>query len=390
MKIGVDATCWLLPRGFGRHARCLLTALRQVDTVNEYEFFTDAPEAVPALEAIAPVRLVRTSAPTLTAAAANGRRTVRDLMAMSRALSDRSIDVLLFPTVYSYVPVLSRARKVILFHDVTAETFPDLTLDSRRSRWFWRAKIALARRQADVIGTVSDYSRALLARQFGIEPSRVHVVGEAADPVFRRLDHPRATHRLTSIGFTGARRAVVYVGGFSPHKNLRGLVDAFDRLAAGASFGDVDLILVGGYEHETFFTCYQEIRDHVRERGLDRRVHFTGFLPDEDLVALLNLAAVLVLPSKMEGFGLPAVEAAACGCPVIATTESPLPGLLGDAGVFIDPFDPAALERALASVLSSPERRETMRRAGLSAAATLTWTAAARDMLGLMNRAVSP
>jgi glycosyltransferase involved in cell wall biosynthesis len=92
----------------------------------------------------------------------------------------------------------------------------------------------------------------------------------------------------------------------------------------------------------------------------------------------------------MEGFGLPAVEAAACGCPVIATTESPLPGLLGDAGVFIDPFDPAALERALASVLSSPERRETMRRAGLSAAATLTWTAAARDMLGLMNRAVSP
>jgi glycosyltransferase involved in cell wall biosynthesis len=390
MKIGVDATCWLLPRGFGRHARCLLTALRQVDTVNEYEFFTDAPEAVPALEAIAPVRLVRTSAPTLTAAAANGRRTIRDLMAMSRALSDRSIDVLLFPTVYSYVPVLSRARKVILFHDVTAETFPDLTLDSRRSRWFWRAKIALARRQADVIGTVSDYSRALLARQFGIEPSRVHVVGEAADPVFRRLDHPQPTDRLTSIGFTGARRAVVYVGGFSPHKNLRGLVDAFDRLAAGSSFGDVDLILVGGYEHETFFTCYQEIRDHVRERGLDRRVHFTGFLPDEDLVALLNLAAVLVLPSKMEGFGLPAVEAAACGCPVIATTESPLPGLLGDAGVFIDPFDPAALERALASVLSSPERRETMRRAGLSAAATLTWTAAARDMLGLMNRAVSP
>jgi glycosyltransferase involved in cell wall biosynthesis len=311
-------------------------------------------------------------------------------MAMSRALSDRSIDVLLFPTVYSYVPVLSRARKVILFHDVTAETFPDLTLDSRRSRWFWRAKIALARRQADVIGTVSDYSRARLARQFGIEPSRVHVVGEAADPVFRRLDHPRATDRLTSIGFTGARRAVVYVGGFSPHKNLRGLVDAFDRLAAGASFGDVDLILVGGYEHETFFTCYQEIRDHVRERGLDRRVHFTGFLPDEDLVALLNLATVLVLPSKMEGFGLPAVEAAACGCPVIATTESPLPGLLGDAGVFIDPLDPAALERALASVLSSPERRETMRRAGLSAAATLTWTAAARDMLGLMNRAVSP
>jgi len=390
MKIGVDATCWLLPRGFGRHARCLLTALRQVDTVNEYEFFTDAPEAVSALEAIAPVRLVRTSAPTLSAAAANGRRSICDLLAMSRTMSDRSIDVLLFPTVYSYVPVLSRARKVILFHDVTAEKFPELTLDSRRSRWFWRAKIALARRQADVIGTVSDYSRALLARQFGVDAARVHVVGEAADPVFRRLDNPQPTARLGAIGVSATRRTVVYVGGFSPHKNLRALVDAFDHLAAGSSCADVDLILVGGFEKETFFTCYQEIRDRVRERGLDQRVRFAGFLPDEDLVALLNLADVLVLPSKMEGFGLPAVEAAACGCPVIATTESPLPGLLGDAGVFVDPFDPAALERALALVLSSRERRETMRRAGLSAAAKLTWTAAARDLIGLMNRAVLP
>jgi glycosyltransferase involved in cell wall biosynthesis len=390
MKIGVDATCWLLPRGFGRHARCLLTALRQIDTVNEYEFFTDAPDAVAALEAIAPVRLVRTSAPTLTAAAANGRRAVGDLVAMSRAMSDRSIDVLLFPTVYSYVPVWSRARKVILFHDVTAERFPDLTLDSRRARWFWRAKIALARRQAHVIGTVSDYSRALLARQFRIDAARVQVVGEAADPVFRRLGQPRPTARLIGIGVTGARRAIVYVGGFSPHKNLRELVDAFDRLAVESSYADVDLILVGGFENETFFTCYQEIRDRVRERGLDERVRFAGFLPDEDLVTLLNLADVLVLPSKMEGFGLPAVEAAACGCPVIATTESPLPGLLGDAGVFVDPFDPAALERALVLVLSSAERRETMRRAGLVASAKLTWTAAARDLLGLMTRAVSP
>ena len=110
MRIGVDATCWLLPRGFGRHTRCLLTALRQVDTENEYIFFTDSPDATEALQAVAPVHLVRTYRPTLAAAAAGGQRRLSVLVAMSRAMSDPSLDLLLFPTVYSYVPVFSRAR----------------------------------------------------------------------------------------------------------------------------------------------------------------------------------------------------------------------------------------------------------------------------------------
>jgi glycosyltransferase involved in cell wall biosynthesis len=91
----------------------------------------------------------------------------------------------------------------------------------------------------------------------------------------------------------------------------------------------------------------------------------------------------------MEGFGLPAVEAAACGCPVIATTESPLPELLGDAGLYIDPRKPAELLDALNRVLTSPERQAFMRRAGLEAASRLTWTAAAKDLLQLMQQAVA-
>jgi glycosyltransferase involved in cell wall biosynthesis len=111
----------------------------------------------------------------------------------------------------------------------------------------------------------------------------------------------------------------------------------------------------------------------------------TGFLPDADLVALLNLATVLVLPSMSEGYGLPGVEAAACGCPVIATTESPLPGLLGEGGLYIDPRNPSELIDALNRVLTSPDRQDYMRRAGLRAAGRLTWTTAARDLLQLMH-----
>jgi glycosyltransferase involved in cell wall biosynthesis len=116
------------------------------------------------------------------------------------------------------------------------------------------------------------------------------------------------------------------------------------------------------------------------------RVIFTGYLPDEELVLLLNISTVLVLPSLMEGFGLPAMEAAACGCPVIATSASPLPTVLGDAGTYIDPTKPEELETALIQVLESESLRQRMREAGLRAARMLTWDAAARQMMALMQK----
>jgi glycosyltransferase involved in cell wall biosynthesis len=241
--------------------------------------------------------------------------------------------------------VLSRAKKVVVIHDVTAERNPDLTLDGVRSRWLWTIKSTLSRRQADAIATVSEYSRQALVDEFGLDRERIYVIGEASDPIFRRLDHPRPTARLVSFGLTGARRLVVYVGGFSPHKNVPRLIEAFGHLADREDCTDVDLVLVGGYENETFRTAYQDMRERIHTLALDRRVILTGFLPDADLVALLNLAG----------------------------------------GLYIDPQNPAALLDALNRVLTSRDRQEYMRRAGLAAAGRLTWTAAAHDLVRLMH-----
>jgi glycosyltransferase involved in cell wall biosynthesis len=146
--------------------------------------------------------------------------------------------------------------------------------------------------------------------------------------------------------------------------------------------------MVGDYETEVFHSSFQKIKSSVQELGLENRVIFTGYLLDEDLVTLLNLATVLVIPSLMEGFGLPAIEAAACGCPVIATRASPLPSLLGQGGLYIDPTDQLDLEHALNAVLTSFDLREQMRRAGLAAARQLTWDDAARQMINVMQRVV--
>jgi alpha-1,3-rhamnosyl/mannosyltransferase len=113
-------------------------------------------------------------------------------------------------------------------------------------------------------------------------------------------------------------------------------------------------------------------------------VVFTGYLADEDVVALLNRATVLVLPSLMEGFGLPAMEAAACGCPVIATKESPLPELLGEGGIYIEP-NQAAIASALSQVLADDALRARMREHGMAAAQRLTWDDAARQLIAVIH-----
>ncbi len=184
------------------------------------------------------------------------------------------------------------------------------------------------------------------------------------------------------------RRMIVYVGGFSPHKNLEALVGAFARVAARTDFADVRLVMVGDTSGDAFHTYYATIAAQVERLGLRDRVVFTGFMDDEDLVVLLNQASVLALPSLMEGFGLPAVEAAACGCPVIASHASPLEGLLGAGGIYIDPSEDE-IARAIEVVLASADVRRRMGEAGMAAAARLTWDEAARQMIEVI-RAMAP
>ena len=301
------------------------------------------------------------------------------------ALSDRRLDVLIFPTIYSFVPVFSRAKKIVFIHDVIAETFPHLTVPTLRARLFWKVKVALGQMQADSLATVSEYSRRKLVERFGLPERRVAVVGEASDPVFRRLEQAHPSVHLASIGLSGDGRTLTYVGGFGPHKNLDRLVRVFAGISQLAGYEDVKLVMVGEFAREVFHSEFSAIRAAVESHGIQNKVIFTGYLSDDDLVVLLNRSTVLALPSLMEGFGLPAIEAAACGCPVVATINSPLPEVLGEGGLYIDPTADEPLEQALRLILSSEDLQAQMRQAGLSAAQQLTWQAAAGQLKKLIR-----
>ncbi|MCC6500687.1 MAG: glycosyltransferase family 4 protein [Anaerolineales bacterium] len=383
-RVAVDATCWQNNRGYGRHARNLLGALARLDTRNRYWFFVDSEEMLEALPPNVESVLVKTTKPTAYAASSDGRRAFSDMLRMSRALSKPGFDLALFPTVYSYVPVFSRAHKMVFIHDVIAEKYPDLTLPSLSARLAWKLKMQAALRQAGTIVTVSEFSKIGIVDVFKVAAQTVKVIGEAPNPIFRKLKATR-TQTPPPDWSPAEKRQIVYVGGFGPHKNLTCLLEAFACVASRDGFEDILLTLVGEYRSEVFHSEYSELRRKIDALGIESKILFTGYLPDEALVALLNRAQVLVLPSFMEGFGLPAVEAAACGCPVIATKSSPLPDLLGDGAIYFDPHSGSELEAALIQVLASESLRDRLSQAGMKAAEKLTWDDAALALMDLIE-----
>ena len=181
---------------------------------------------------------------------------------------------------------------------------------------------------------------------------------------------------LQKYRIDSSRRFLLYVGGLSPHKNLPRLLEAF---AIGAT-EDVDLVLVGD-TGDVFLTHVPVLKAAVARLGLEARVIFTGFVPDQELAHLYSRAYALVQPSLMEGFGLPPIEAMACGTPVLSSTAGSLPEVVGDAGVFFDPTDVGAMATAIRALLGSADERRVLAAKARERAQRFTWSAAAQALL---------
>ena len=385
MKIGVDATCWGNNRGFGRFTRELLGALLEIDKVNEYIFFidgyTDKDDSIPSQ---ARTVVANTSVSAIEAASANGRRSLINLWAMTHQVLKHKVDVFFFPTVYSYFPILNRTKIVVTIHDVIADHHPKLIFPNTRAKIFWKLKQNVAIWQADLIATVSQYSKQQIREYFGLPDSRLRLITEAAHPIFKVLpSNNGAGNALLRQGLELQTDFLLYVGGISPHKNLSTLIDAFSRIASKPRFGNLKLVLTGDYKNDPFFSAYPELNKQVRIFGLEDRIIFTGFVPDEDLAYLYNQAKLLVFPSFEEGFGLPAIEAMACGTPVAASNCGSLPEVLGNAGCFFDPHNPASMEAVIEEILSDDTRQDEMKVKGLKRSKQFVWKQSAEDALAI-------
>ena len=387
MRIGVDASCWANKRGFGRFTRELLKALMAVDRGNEYFFFSDKETALagvfPDGVHIIPVG-VRVS--PLQASSAEGRRSFGDLWAMSRQVLKHDLDLFFFPAVYSYFPVFNRTKIIVTIHDMTPKRYPEKVFLKKKMEIFWTLKEYVAVRQAEVILTVSEHSKREIARYYGFRAGRIRTISEGPNAIFKSL--PRDGRFAGALGryqLDPSQRYLLYVGGISPHKNLKGLARAYFEVSSDPAFSDVKLLVVGEYQKDSFLSDYSSLRELVDRLDRDGKVIFTGYVDDVDLVYLYNGASLFVFPSLQEGFGLPGVEAMACGTPVAASNRGSLPEVLGEAGRFFDPNSRSDMVSAIKDILSNHQLRADMSRRGLERAKLFSWEKSAEDLLNIFE-----
>ncbi len=391
MRIGIDATCWANARGYGRFARELVRAMVAEGRSHEFVCFVDDRAARCFDLSGAAVRMVvvpQSASPT-TAASADGSRSVGDMWRMTRAVAREELDVFFSPSVYTYFPLPPSLAAVITFHDAIADRFPKLTLPSPRARLFWRVKVKMALAQSRVVLTVSEYAAAQVSRTLGVRRDRIRVAVEAAAEIYQPSESAADVMAAARhAGVPEGRRWFAYVGGFNPHKHVDAIVRSHATLVKELADPPV-LVLVGAIEDDPFFGSQQHIRDEIARCGTGDHVKWAGFVPDEELRHLLSGALALVLPSESEGFGLPAVEAAACGVPVIATTESPLPQLLDGGGIFVAPGDDATLGAAMRRLATDEPHRRQLGTAALARARALSWASSARAALDALTEAAA-
>ncbi len=386
MRIGVDASCWSNKRGFGRFTRELLSALLDRDTRDEYVFFVDSRSGCESeFPSAAKVVIAPTRDSAVESASASGRRSFGDLWSMSRTVLRNNIDVFFFPTVYTYFPVFNRTKIVLTIHDVIAEHHPELIFPNSRARFFWALKLSAAIRQADLVATVSEFSRSEIADYYRFPSSKIRLITEAAKPEFKVLPPALTRSASASYGISPGEQFLLCVGGISPHKNLDTLIEAFKLLREGETTVPVKLVLVGDYKDDPFYSAYPALKKQIAEYGFESEVIFTGFVPDEELARLYNEAMILVFPSIEEGFGLPAIEAMACGTPVVASRTGSLPEVLEAAGRFFDPADPREMANILSEVLNNELERRKMRNDGLQRSRLFSWDQAATDTLAIFD-----
>lgn len=262
-----------------------------------------------------------------------------------------------------YLPAFP-GRSIVTIHDVSIFTAPEQHRADRVR--YMRKEVALSLRRADLIITVSAFSKTEIIRVLGVEPERIRVTSLGHNHNFRPYPDDEAAVALARFGLQPDGYCL-YVGTIEPRKNLATLLDAFERLPLQQRQRH-PLVLAGyrGWESEDLHARFAKA---TREGWLA----YLGYVPDEDIPALMAGARLFAFPSLSEGFGLPVLEAMACGVPVVCSDAAALMEVAGDVAATAPALDVEALTRALAMAADDETWRAQARAQGLARAATFTW-----------------
>ncbi len=360
MKIAIDARKWR-DYGIGTYVRNLVRHLAHLDRETTYFLLCDrADEAV--------LRdLAANFVPVVDDSSGYG---LREHLSIPRKLQQRGVD--LFHSPHYVLPLLCRRKAVVTIHDCIHLLFPEY-LPNRLAYRYAKLMMGSAVERSSLVFTVSEASRRDILQFYpDADPDRLQVVPNAIDesllagPGEEEMERVKERYQIRG-------RIVLYAGNIKPHKNLDRLIAAFGLLKQKSGHEDLKLLIIGDEINK-----YPSLRRRVEAAGVRQDVRFFGFVPEQTLAALYRLASVFAFPSLYEGFGLPPLEAMACGTPVVTSNMSSIPEVVGDAAVLVDPYDVSAIADGLERVLADPALRETLVARGHERVQHFSWERSVR------------
>jgi glycosyltransferase involved in cell wall biosynthesis len=351
--------------GLGRYAQELMAALLAIDTENEYVAFYNRPSEAqvdPPLDRL----------PHLTTNLPNKPWRMSVLLAQFMHLpQDRLFPgVDLFHATDHLLPRLSQVKSVFTLHDLVFRFYPET--HKPLNRWFLTLMMPRFLQAADAVIAVSECTKRDAIRLYGVDESKIRVIYEGVNPRFRPATPEAISVVCQKHGLP--EHFILSVGTIEPRKNLDTLLEAYRALRHRET--QCKLVIVGkkGWLYHGFFR-------RLRDLGLEDEVIFPGFVSDEDLPALYSAADLFIFPSLYEGFGLPPLEAMACGTPVVTSDVSSLPEIVGDAAITVDPHNAEELAEDILRILGDPELRVRLQNKGLARAKIFSWEDTAKKTL---------
>lgn len=316
-------------RGIGTYTRNLIAALKKIDKKNEYEL-VDSPQKAKAADIV---------------------------------------HYPFFDLFFLTLPLVKRKKTVVTIHDLTPLVFPrHYPPGIKGNVRFFVQKISL--RGAKAIITDSQNSKKDIVRFLKIPEKKVNVAYLAASPAFRQINLSASQSKKLKTKYKLPSKFVLYVGDVNYNKNVLALVGACKKIK-------IPVVIVGKQATQIDFDRThpenQPLVQLIKQYGNDPQVIRTGFIPEEDLIGLYNLADVYCQPSLYEGFGLSILEAMACGCPVVASKISSLPEICGQAAIFVTPADRVNISRGISQVLENRNLRLELVQKGFQQAKKFSW-----------------
>ena len=366
MRIGFDARTVPLRGGIGTYSKNILQQFAEagIETVVFCE--DQAKNAIPLADSFT---LVSAHADP---SAPGGRKAFRALVRES------GVELLHVPS--PFAPTPCSVPLVSTIHDIAPFLYP--TALPTRMRLRYKRQFRRTVEEANRIITVSRITYSALGVYAGVDQTKARVIHNGVSGRFKPVTDAKALKAARSRHSLPDHYAF-WVGDLRPEKNLPFLVQAWARLREQTK--DVPMLVLAGRKRGEF----RKVQDEVRKHGLESAVMFSGFIPDDDLPAVYSAASVFVFPSLYEGFGLPPLEAMACGTPCVVSNSSSLPEVTGTAALLFNPTSHEGFVDCMNKVLTQPDLMETLRQAGLRQASLFSWKTAAEETLQVYREAIA-